>query len=129
MSIILFSYRRILSAIIISMIDYETIARNNHKNGMNCASAVYNALGMNNTPPRPRDQGGKCGAVLAAEQAIREMGGTEADVAEFDKRFIEKHNYLMCGELRGFLSGKCNDYVGDAAAIVSQMGINPSAGS
>jgi len=109
------------------MIDYETIARTNHRNGMNCASAVYDALGMNNpnqtTPPRPRGEGGKCGAVLAAEQTIREMGGTEEDVAEFDKRFTGKYKHLKCGELRGFLSGKCNDYVGNAAAIVAQMGI------
>ena len=109
------------------MIDYETIARRNHSSGMNCASAVYDALGMNNpnqtTPPRPRDEGGKCGAVLAAEQTIREMGGTEEDVAEFDKRFTDKYQYLKCGDLRGFLSGKCNDYVGNAAAIVAQMGI------
>ena len=92
------------------MIDYETIARRNHSSGMNCASAVYDALGMNNpnqtTPPRPRDE-----------------GGTEEDVAEFDKRFTDKYQYLKCGELRGFLSGKCNDYVGNAAAIVAQMGI------
>ena len=58
------------------MIDYETIARSNHASGMNCASAVYDALGMNNpnmtTPPRPRENGGMCGAVLAAEQVIRE---------------------------------------------------------
>ena len=66
------------------MIDYETIARSNHRSGMNCAMSVYDALGMNNqnktTPPRPRDNGGMCGAVLAAEQTIREMGGTDEDV-------------------------------------------------
>jgi len=111
------------------MIDYETIARTNHKSGMNCAMAVYDALGMNNqnktNPPRPRDEGGKCGAVLAAEKTIREMGGTEEDVAEFDKRFTEKYGHLTCAELRGFLSGKCNDYVGEAAALVGQMGILP----
>ena len=66
------------------MIDYETIARNNHRSGMNCAMAVYDALGMNNTnkttAPRPRDNGGYCGAVLAAEQTIREMGGSDSDI-------------------------------------------------
>lgn len=111
------------------MTDYETIARTNHRSGMNCAMAVYDALGMNNAnktnPPRPRGEGGKCGAVLAAEQTIREMGGTEEDVAEFDKRFTEKYGHLTCAELRGFLSGKCNDYVGEAAALVGQMGILP----
>ena len=109
------------------MIDYETIARSNHRSGMNCSMAVYAALGMNNPnktmPPRPRDNGGYCGAVLAAEQTIRELGGTDEDVAEFERRFIEKYKHLKCGELRGFLSGKCNDYVGEAAAIVGQMGL------
>ena len=94
---------------------------------MNCAMAVYAALGMNNPnktmPPRPRDNGGYCGAVLAAEQTIRELGGTDEDVAEFERRFIEKYKHLKCGELRGFLSDKCNDYVGEAAAIVGQMGL------
>lgn len=111
------------------MIDYETIARNNHSSGMNCAMAVYDALGMNNdnktVAPRPRDNGGMCGAVLAAEQTIREMGGTDADIAEFEKRFTEKYGHLKCAELRGFMSGKCNDYVGSAAAIVGYMGILP----
>ena len=96
---------------------------------MNCAMAVYGALGTNNPsktlPPRPRDNGGMCGAVLAAEQTIREMGGSEEDVAEFEKLFISKYGHLKCGELRGFLSGKCNDYVGEAAAIVGKMGILP----
>ena len=109
------------------MIDYESIARSNHKSGMNCAMAVYDALGMNNpkktNPPRPRENGGYCGAVLAAEQTIREMGGTDEDIAEFERRFIEKYKHLKCMELRGFLSGKCNDYVGTAAAIVGAMGV------
>jgi len=94
---------------------------------MNCASAVYEALSMSNrnksTPPKPRAEDGKCGAVLAAEQVIREMGGTEDDVLEFEKRFQDKFQHLKCAELRGILRGKCNDYVGVAAAIVAQMGI------
>ena len=108
------------------MMDFESTARNNHRSGMNCAMAVYDSLSANNpnktNPPKPRENGGMCGAVLAAEQTIREMGGSDADVAEFEKRFIEKHKYLKCGELRGFFSGKCNDYVGSAAAIVEDMG-------
>jgi len=31
------------------MIDYETIARDNHRSGMNCATAVYDALGIFDT--------------------------------------------------------------------------------
>jgi hypothetical protein len=109
------------------MIDYETIARNNHKSGMNCAMAVYDALycGSDNTkgiPPRPRSEGGKCGAVLAAEQYIRENGGSEEDVSKVDSQFIEKYGHLTCGKLRGLLGGKCNDYVGAAALIAGKMG-------
>jgi hypothetical protein len=110
------------------MIDYETIARNNHKSGMNCAMAVYESLYSRDdknrtTPPRPRSEGGKCGAVLAAEQYIRENGGGQKEIDEFEKKFIEKYNHLTCAELRGFLSGKCNDYVGEAAAIIGRMGL------
>lgn len=111
------------------MTDYESIARSNHRNGMNCAMAVYDSLSVNNpnktTPPRPRDNGGMCGAVLAAEQTIREMGGTDEDIAEFEDRFKQRHKHLKCIELRGFLNGKCNDYVGTAAAIVGMMEITP----
>ena len=50
---------------------YEQTARNNHKNGMNCAMAVYTALGgEKSNAPKPRAEGGKCGVVLAAEQII-----------------------------------------------------------
>lgn len=110
------------------MIDYETIARTNHNSGMNCSMAVYDALysGSNSpkgTPPRPRSEGGKCGAVLAAEQFIRENGGTEEDVAEFDRQFTEKYGYLTCGKLRGILGGKCNEYVGVSASIAAKMGM------
>ncbi len=46
------------------MTEFETIARNNHRSGMNCAMAVYNALATANenktVPPMPRAEGGKC---------------------------------------------------------------------
>ena len=110
------------------MIDYETIARSNHKSGMNCSMAVYDALYMrdetNRTdPPRPRSIDGKCGAILAAEQYIRENGGTESQVEEFEAQFIAKYEHLKCAELRGILGGKCNEYVGAAASIVAGMGL------
>ncbi len=110
------------------MIDYETIARNNHSSGMNCAMAVYDALCLGNdmnktVAPRPRSEGGKCGAVLAAEQYIREIGGTDKDIEEFDKRFTERYMYLTCAELRGKATGQCNDYVGLAAGIAGRMGL------
>lgn len=112
------------------MIDYETIARNNHLSGMNCSTAVYDALYTRSTvnrttPPRPRSEGGKCGAVLAAEQFIRENGGTEKDVEEFERQFISKYGHLTCADLLGILGRKCNEYVGAAAAIVGRMGLTP----
>ena len=121
------TYRIVAISGVIFMIDYETIARDNHHNGMNCSKAVYSALSLahnanTSKPPFPRSEGGKCGAVLAAEQFIRE-NGTEKDVEEFDRRFIEKYGHLTCFKLRGLLGGKCNDYVGTAAAIVANMGI------
>ena len=40
------------------MTDFETEARSNHRSGMNCAMAVYNALATVNenktVPPKPR---------------------------------------------------------------------------
>ena len=83
---------------------------------MNCAMSVYTALGGDRaSAPKPREEGGKCGAVLAAEQLIRESG--IGDSAEFDREFESLYGSLKCAELRGAASGKCNDYVGTAARI------------
>ena len=107
------------------MRDYETIARNNHRSGVKCAASVYNAFANDNKnatkPPAPRSEGGKCGAVLAAEQIIREMGGSQDNVDEFDKKFSERFGSLKCSELRGMLKNKCNDYVGVAAYMVATV--------
>ena len=108
------------------MKDYETMARKNHKvNGMNCAVSVYNAFAGDNKnatePPVPRSEGGKCGAVLAAEQIIREMKGSQDKVEDFDRQFAERFGSLKCGELRGMLNNKCNDYVGAAAYMAATI--------
>lgn len=107
------------------MKDYETIARNSHRSGMNCAASVYNAFANDNKnatkPPVPRSEGGKCGAVLAAEQIICEMGGSQDKVDEFEKKFSERFGSLKCAELRGLLNNKCNDYVGVAAYMAATM--------
>lgn len=110
---------------IVDMKDYETIARNSHRSGMNCAASVYNAFANDNKnatkPPVPRSEGGKCGAVLAAEQIISEMGGSQDKVDEFDKIFAERFGSLKCAELRGLLNNKCNDYVEAAAYMAATM--------
>ena len=95
---------------------YEGMARNSHKSGMNCAMATYTALGGDRkNAPKPRAEGGKCGAVLAAEQAIRERG--ISDPEEFDREFLSLFGSMKCAELRGIFAGKCNDYVGTAARL------------
>ena len=102
---------------------YEEKARSNHRSFMNCSSSVYSAFNSVNskhsTPPAPRSEGGKCGAVLAAELIIREMG--TGSVAVFEKEFENLYGSLRCAELRGAATGQCNDFVGAAARIASQM--------
>ena len=99
--------------------DYEATARKSHKNGMNCAMAVYTALGGGKAnAPKPRTEGGKCGAVLAAEKIIRERG--LGDTAHFDREFLNLYGSLKCADLRGAAAGQCNDYVGAAARLVGE---------
>ena len=100
--------------------DYETMARNNHRSGMNCAMAVYTTFGGDRDgAPKPRGEGGKCGAVLAAEQIIREKG--LGDEKEVEEGFLSRYGSIKCSELRGAATGKCNDYVGTAARMVGDM--------
>ena len=88
-----------------------------HRDGSNCAAAVYNAFeDVNPNPgaiPKPRSDGGKCGAVLAAEQLLRDMGID----GDFDQRFTEHYGSLKCADLRR-TRALCNDLVGGAAKLV-----------
>ena len=109
----------------------EEIARNNHKSGYNCAMSVYAAyadrLGISQieakkTAPRPRSEGGKCGAFLAGKKIIERL---KPDAAEqYEKRFIELNGQTECSSLimaHGLLRKSCNDYVGDAASLVDEI--------
>ena len=102
--------------------DFEQTARNYHRSRMNCAASVYKTFeGVNRAhtePPRPRGEGGKCGAVLAAEKVLREMGDTDPE--SFDREFLALYGSLYCADLRGRLSGRCNDFVGTAASLVEK---------
>lgn len=99
--------------------DREQISRDKHRNGSNCASAVYTSFSdkVSGKSPIPRSEGGKCGAVLAAEKVIKELG---MDPTGFDNMFLEKFGSLKCAELRG---GKypCNDLVGTAAKMADEI--------
>ena len=109
----------------------EEIATKNHKSGYNCAMSVYAAfadrLGISQeeakkTAPRPRSEGGKCGAFLAGKKIIERL---KPDVAEqYEKRFIELNGQTECSRLimaHGLLRKSCNDYVGDASRLVQKL--------
>ena len=98
----------------------EQAARKNHHSGYSCSSAVYRAFSdlVQGDAPTPRSEGGKCGAVLAGEKVLKELG---LDSSSFDAQFLARFHSLKCGDLRraGFL---CNDLVG-AATRMAEEGI------
>ena len=105
----------------------EATARANHKSGYNCAQSVTvafaDALGASparamELAPKPRSEGGKCGAYLAALQLLRET--CPEAVAAFEQRFLQENGATECGKLRR--TGKpCNDLVGSAARLVEEL--------
>ena len=96
--------------------NHEDTARAAHRSGSNCAASVYNAFGDINPTrgeiPRPRGEGGMCGAVLAARQVLKELGVAN----DFDQRFTEVCGSLKCADLRRARI-PCNDLVGVAAKL------------
>ena len=96
----------------------EQTARKNHYSGYSCSSAVYRTFSdlVSGEAPIPRSEGGKCGAVLAAEKVLSKMG-LSSDA--FDTQFLAQFHSLKCGELRraGF---PCNDLVGAAAKLADE---------
>ena len=102
------------------MTTHEKIARSTHNSGYGCSYAVYDAFSDVNkhmsAPPAARSEGGKCGAVLAAEKTLRDMGIT----SDFDKKFLQRFGSLKCTELRQKRI-PCNDLVGTAAAFVDEV--------
>ena len=103
--------------------DFEKTAREKHLSRINCASSVYQTfleVNPNSTfAPMPRDEGGRCGAVLSAEKILREVGIGRTD--EFDRRFTERYSSVMCADIRGKNGISCNEYVGIAARILEEM--------
>lgn len=110
--------------------NHEQRARENHRGGYNCAQSVFVAfaeqLGM--TPeearriaPKPRSEGGKCGAYLAG-RAVLERLKPEA-VEEFERAFIQSNGRAECIRMiaaSGKVRKNCNDYVGDAARLAAE---------
>ena len=109
-----------------------------HKSGYPCSAAVMCAFaddaGISEeqafTEARPFAGGSMvtCGAVLAAEQVLKDKLGEEASAelrAELERRFIEKNTSVVCRELKGFGTGKvlrpCRGCVTDAAEILEEL--------
>ena len=107
--------------------NHEQTARTNHKTGCNCGQAVFlsfaRELGLpeeeaRQLAPRPRAEGGQCGAYLAGK-ALLERLKPEAVIA-FEAQFTALNGATECRRLRG--AGKtCNDYVGDAARLAEAL--------
>ena len=109
---------------------HEETARKNHRSGYSCATSVTVAfadtLGLTpaeamRTAPRPRSEGGKCGAFLAGKKVLEQLK-PEA-VPEYERRFIELYGQTECTKLLSLqnrLRKSCNDYVGDAARLVEE---------
>ena len=113
-------------------------AVNNHKNFYPCSAAVLCAFaeeaGIDEQAakkaamPFAGGKMGKCGAVLAAEYVLAKKFGEEAaqeKTAEFERRFAEMNQTLMCKELKGALTGKpirsCRGCVTDAAELLDAL--------
>ena len=107
--------------------DYEQIARDNHRGGRNCAQSVTAAFAQRvglspadalQAAPRPRSEGGKCGAYLAGRALLEQMNPEAA--AEFERRFLAENGALECGKLRR-TGVSCNDLVGCAARLTEEL--------
>lgn len=106
---------------------HEQTARANHRSGYNCAQSVFvayaEALGLSpveamQAAPKPRSEGGMCGAYLSG-MALLSRFKPEAAQA-FEQRFLEENGALECGKLRR--SGTpCNDLVGCAARLTEAL--------
>lgn len=112
------------------MTTLEENARAYNKSGHNCAMSVYTAyaekLGISEDEakriaPRPRAEGGKCGAYLAGIKVLEKLKPEATE--EFDRRFVELYGHTECSKLimLNGLHKNCNNYVGDAARIVEEL--------
>ena len=105
------------------MVKHEERARTIHKQGNNCSYSLYTAFEddtkLDGNIPAPRSEAGKCGAVLAAEKILRELGKADI-IEEFEKAFIAEFGYITCIDLMKH-DRRCNDYVGKSAELIDKM--------
>ena len=63
---------------------------------------------------------GTCGAVLAAQYVLKELG-READAQRLSDAFKEKNGSVMCREIRSKRLQSCRGCVIDAATLLEEM--------
>ena len=103
--------------------NYEVIARANHKSGMNCSNAIYNAFckecNLSFDVPAPRSVDGMCGAVIVTEQILKELN-LEDKIEIYENKFIEEFGSLKCIDLMK-KDRRCNDYIGMSSKFISDL--------
>lgn len=101
--------------------NHEATARGIHNTGYNCSNSVDRAFADINAaagnPPAPRSIAGKCGALLAAQKVLVDLGIDRAD--ELEHAFMDEFGYVTCVELKRHRCS-CNDCVGVASRLVDE---------
>lgn len=103
--------------------NHESAARQIHRTGYNCSNSVYQAFedidatAKTTRPPAPRSIAGKCGALLTAQQVLRDLGIDRED--ELEQAFEDEFGYVTCRDLKRHRRS-CNDCVGVASRLVDE---------
>jgi hypothetical protein len=101
--------------------NHERTARSIHRSGYNCSNSVDRAFADVNTasgnPPAPRCIAGKCGALLAAQKVLRDLGIEREE--ELERAFKAELGFVTCVELKRNRRS-CNDCVGIASRLVDE---------
>ena len=92
------------------------------KKTYNCSIAVYKTFmedyELDGVIPEPRSDAGKCGALIAAEKVLKELG-KEDKIEELENRFKAKFGYITCVDLMR-TERRCFDYVGESSKMVDE---------
>lgn len=101
--------------------NHKQEARSIHRSGYNCSSSVDRAFADVNAasgnPPAPRSIEGKCGALLAAQKVLRDLG-IDCE-KELEQAFEAELGYVTCVDLKRNRRS-CNDCVGIASRLVDE---------
>lgn len=97
---------------------HEDAARRIPCTGYSCSNSVDWAFSDVNravgSPPAPRNIAGRCGALLAAQKVLRDLGVDRED--ELEQAFEKGLGYVTCVELKRHRCN-CNDCVGVAVQL------------